>query len=273
MVDSVFHYPGGKNKMAPWIISHFPRHECYAEVFCGSAAVLVNKPESRVEVLNDLDGDIVQFFEVLRNRDDELREWLRNVPYAKDVYDDWAADFYDGIRPDDPVERAGRFYFLRYSQFSGRYDRKAGFASARTKDRAGQFHRSVSGLSAFSDRFRNVQIENRDFEVFLSRFDGDRTFFYCDPPYVEEGDALYSHDGAFDHERFVDALLGTDAKWCVSYIDLPPGLEEYRVVEREEAQHMPKKPSKSTRTERLVMNYGDDEPRHSVTGSAGEVSW
>lgn len=270
MSATVFPYPGGKTYLAPWVIEHFPEHECYAEVFGGGASILVNKEPSRVEVFNDLDGDIVQFFGVLRDQEDELREWLQKVPYAKDVHDEWADAFYDGRRPDDPIERAGRFFFLRYSQFSGKYDGKSGFSSARANNQAGRFCRSIPQLSDFADRLRNVQIENRDFETFFDRFDGEKTFFYADPPYVNEGDVLYSHEGGFDHRRFVSCLHDLDAKWCVSYTDLPPGLEDYRVVERDARQHMASDPQTTTRTERLVMNYNLDEtPVHSRYGQSG----
>lgn len=272
MAATVFPYPGGKTYLAPWVIEHFPEHDCYAEVFGGGASILVNKEPSRVEVFNDLDGDIVQFFEVLREREGELREWLRKVPYAKDVHDEWATAFYDGRRPDDPIERAGRFFFLRHSQFAAAYDSHSGFSSARQTSKAPRFQRSISDLSEFTDRLRHVQIENRDFETFLERFDGEETFFYCDPPYVEEGDVLYSHEGGFDHRRFVECLHDLEAKWCVSYTDLPPGLDDYRVVERDAKQHMCKGRSmtKSSRTERLVMNYDINENAvHSRYGQSG----
>lgn len=85
-----------------------------------------------------------------------------------------------------------------------------------------------------------------------------------------EGDALYSHDGDFEHRRFVDCLHELDAKWCVSYTDLPPGLEKYRIVEREAAQHMASAPKTPTRTERLVMNYDiTDTAVHSRYDQAG----
>lgn len=274
MTETVFPYPGGKTYLAPWVIEHFPEHDCYAEVFGGGASILVNKEPSRVEVFNDLDGDIVQFFEVLRDREDELREWLHDVPYAKDVHEEWATAFYAGERSEDPIERAGRFFFLRYSQFSGIYDGKSGFSTARVTNEATKFQNGIEELSDFSNRLRDVQIENRDFETFLDRFDGEETFFYCDPPYVDEGDDLYTH-GEFDHRRFVDCLHNLEAKWCVSYTDLPPDLDDYRVVNRESNQRMSQGQdrSKSVRTERLVMNYDPEDSTHSRSKSATEANW
>lgn len=86
MVRAVFPFPGGKSKLASWILEH----ECFVELFGGATGVLVNKnPDvSDVEVYNDLDGDLVQFFRVLRKRPVELREWLERVPYSREIYDE-----------------------------------------------------------------------------------------------------------------------------------------------------------------------------------------
>jgi DNA adenine methylase len=257
MVNTVFPYPGGKTYMANWIINHFPRHNSYVEPFGGGASVLVNKPKSNVEVYNDRDGDVVHFFRVLRNRPDELVDWLDSRPYAKDLHEKYARAYYSGYRPDDDVERAGRFFYLRKSQFVGKYNGYSGFRSGSKRNIAEGFSGAVDKLEAFATRFKSVQIENRDYAEVLSRFDSSDSLFYCDPPYVEEGDDLYSGD-SFDHSRFVDAITSVDGYWIVSYTDLPPGLTDYHTVEKEQAQHMRKgqdEMKRSTRTERLVMNF------------------
>src|SRR6056297_1996802 len=84
---SIFPYPGNKSRHADWILRHFPEHTCYVEPFGGATGVLANKPESKVEVYNDRDRDLVQFFDVLRERGQELAEWLDNLPYARAKYD------------------------------------------------------------------------------------------------------------------------------------------------------------------------------------------
>lgn len=267
---SVFQYPGGKSWLAPWIIDHFPQHRCYVEVFAGSAAVLVNKPQSYIEVINDRDGDIVQFFEVLRARGDELADWLKNVPYAHDVQQEWADEFYRGERPDDPIERAGRFFFLRNTQYAGKYRSKSGFRSGRNWNKAQHYANNREELREFRDRFEGVQIENRDFEEIFDRFDAEDTLFYCDPPYVEEGDSLYTH-GEFDHERFVETVRGIEGLAAISYMDLPPGLEEWYVSEKDTVQQMNKGRDgrRETAAEKLVMNYDPKEsPTFSETGQA-----
>lgn len=257
MPKSVFPYPGGKTQLAEWIIDYFPEHKCYVEVFGGGASVLVNKPESHTEVINDRDGDIVHFFRILRERGGELVDWLRQIPYAKDVHDEWSQSYYSGYRPDDDIERAGRFFYLRYSQYSAVYDRISGFSSGEHRNEARRFRNGGERLRELCDRFRDVQIENRDFEDIFHRFDGEETLFYCDPPYVEEGDALYT-GGEFDHERFIKTLKQTKGDWIVSYMDIPESFPECTVVERETPQMMSKTHAKRKRdvaTERLLMNF------------------
>jgi len=180
------------------------------------------------------------------------------VPYAKDLHEKWGRQWYQGWRPDDPIKRAGIFYYLRRTQFAGKYRTFSGFGSSVQTDKAGQWRTKVESLSGFAERLSGVQIENRDYGELLRRFDGEDVLFYADPPYVEEGDALYSHEGAFDHSRFVDEITDIEGRWMVSYMDLPPGLEDHHIVERATTQHMNKHHQETRResaTERLVMNF------------------
>lgn len=102
----VFRYLGGKTRIAPWIISHFPKHDCYGEPFGGSASVLMAKPQSPVEAYNELNGECVNYFRVLRNPEHaaELQRLLELTPYAQEEYN---AAFEPS---DDPVEQARRTF-------------------------------------------------------------------------------------------------------------------------------------------------------------------
>ncbi|WP_256464819.1 DNA adenine methylase [Halosolutus gelatinilyticus] len=249
---SVFPYPGGKGRECSWILSRMPAHDCYVEVFGGSGALLYNKPESTVEVYNDVNDDLVQFFETLREREDELVQWLRNVPYSRSLYLEWVDDYFDGVRPSDPVERAGRFYALRYMQFAGDISMKNGFKTRAKRSPARTFDNARERLEEIADRFRQVIIENQDYSDILSRYDDTDVdvVFYCDPPYVG-GEHYYQAE--FNHSEFVDALRDVESKWMVSYTELPEGLDEYYVVERDRRHRMCREASDTT--ERLVCNF------------------
>lgn len=104
-MDAILKYPGAKWRLSPWIIEHIPPHESYLEPFFGSGAVFFNKKKARIETINDLDGEVVNFFRVCRERPEELAAALSLTPWARDERE--AA--YITEENEDPVERARKF--------------------------------------------------------------------------------------------------------------------------------------------------------------------
>jgi len=261
---SAFPYIGGKTNIAQWVIDQLPDHRVYVEPFGGSAAVLLNKPRSDIEVYNDKDRDIVQFFEVARNRTDELVGWCRRTPFSEELHNEWGRAFYRGERSDDSVERAGRFLFLRYSQFAGKYHNHSGFKRDTLRARTGESQSWANvpeKIRETVDRLQGVSIQRDDFREVVDRYDDPETVFYFDPPYVEK-EGLYPAADDFDHADLADAVDGLEGDVLISYTDLPGELYDgWNVVERT-AQHnagsrdggYPKEVS-----ERLVMNFDPDE--------------
>jgi DNA adenine methylase len=252
-----FPYPGSKVQLAPWIVEHLPEHECYVEPFGGSAAVLLEKPPSRNEVFNDLDGDIVHFMRTLRDRHDELAEWLRGTPFSRELHRKYAEGFYAGYRPEDDIERAGRWFYLRNTQFAQKYDGVSGFRLSLARNHAVQFQNRVDALEAVRERLSRVQVENLEYADLVDRLDGAETVFYFDPPYVDAGDALYSHD-EFDHGRFLDVLDEIEGDWVISYTELPDGLGDGNYVRSREHRGTMRTGQgewEQTNQERLVMNF------------------
>jgi len=253
-----FPYPGSKGRLAGWVIDHIPDHQCYVEPFGGSAAVLLQKPKSSVEILNDCDGDIVHFYKVIRDREGELVEWLKQTPFSRDLHRKYSHQYYAGYRPDDDLERAGRWFYLRNTQFAQKYTCFSGFRLCQPRNHASVYQNRTDRLHAVADRLRHVQVANRDYADLVDRTDAEDTFFYFDPPYVDVGDDIYSHEGAFDHVRFVNILEETEANWIVSYTDLPSSLkDDYYVVEQSARGTMRAGQGgwEQENTERLVMNF------------------
>lgn len=259
---SVFAYPGNKSQHSPWILEQFPDHRTYVEVFGGAAGVLANKPASFNEVYNDVDGDLVQFFDTLRERGAELAEWLSRVPYSREKYDEWAGKYYEGWRPDDPVKRAGVFYYLRQVSFNGKYYTPGGFAVSTRRNQARTYANQIDRLETFADRFREVVVENLDWQACLEQWDDDETLFYCDPPYPGK-EFRYREGPGFDHDAFVDALLSLEGRWVVSYGDPPAQLLEVAetIVTKETKYRMASGYNGDTEesTEVLAMNYDPRE--------------
>lgn len=227
MALSAFPYVGGKTILSDWIISQLPEHNTYVEPFGGSASVLLNKPRSKIEAFNDLDGDIVQFFEIARDRPDELKQWVQRTPFSEELHSEYATDFYSGKRPDDPIERAGRFLFLRYSQYAGKYNSNSGFKrdTPRGWAAASSVWKDVDErIESICRRLQGVSIQNRHFSTVIEHYDSDSVLYYCDPPYLDKENTYRVDD--FSHAELAEALEEIDGYAMVSYAAKPEGLYE-----------------------------------------------
>ena len=197
-------YHGGKWRLAPWIISFFPEHICYVEPFGGGASVLLRKTPSFAEVYNDLNGDVVNFFTVLREEPDALLRAIELTPYSRQEYRD-ARQLDHG---DNEIERARKFYVWA-QQGRGRAgaEEPGGwrFMSKATRFRTpAQDWCEHEHLWLIVQRLKRVQIESDDAATVIRRYDGPGTLFYVDPPYVgsTRGRHLYRFD--MDDEQHVD---------------------------------------------------------------------
>lgn len=186
----VLRYFGGKFLLAPWIISNMPKHRVYVEPFGGAASVLMQKPRSYAEVYNDLDGRIVNVFQVLRNPTtaQELERLLRFTPFSRTEFEDVASE--DCA---DPVESARRTIIRSFMGFGAdsvcEPDKATGFRSNSNRSGTTPAHEWVNYLPAiqqFTERLQGVVIENVDAFDALKRFDCSDALFYVDPPYVTD---------------------------------------------------------------------------------------
>ncbi|WP_159870760.1 MULTISPECIES: DNA adenine methylase [unclassified Raoultella] len=207
-------YHGGKFRLAPWIIEQMPEHVCYVEPFGGAAGVLLQKPRSYSEVYNDLDGEVVNLFRVLR--DSELNQRLQDAccltPYSRD-------EFCDAWEPtSDPVERSRRMVVRSCMGFgtaaaaggnSGfRSDSKRKYATA-----AHLWERYPANLAAVCQRLQGVIIENKDALSIMRTHDAETTLYYIDPPYLPETrvqrNRYYAHEMTQEGHEQLLAVAGT----------------------------------------------------------------
>ena len=210
----VLRYHGGKWNLAPWIISHFPPHRIYVEPFGGAASVLLRKPRSYAEIYNDLDGEVVNLFRVLRNPA-QARELIRQVkltPYAREEFEN------SYITDGDPIEQARRTV-LRFaagyaSGGMGKY--RTGFRNNTTRagtTPATDWRNYPTALAAVAERMAGVTIEQRPAVDLLSIFDRPETLFYCDPPYpystrnARHAGSVYRHEMTDEDHRTLAAAL------------------------------------------------------------------
>jgi DNA adenine methylase len=181
-------YIGGKRRIARQLSALIPSHIAYVEAFAGGAQVFFHKPRSKVEVLNDLDGEVTNFFRVVQRHPEELSRWLRFQPASRKIFDDHKRQEPHVLTD---IERAARFYYLQKNAWSGLRARPH-FHYAVTKPNNHNPLTLPKRLLDTADRLSRVQIENLPYGEVIARYDRPTTFFYFDPPYV--GVDLYHHN-------------------------------------------------------------------------------
>lgn len=202
-------YVGAKWMLADWIKGNMPPHDLYCEPFCGGASVFFRKEPSAIEVINDLSGDVVNFFRVLRTRADELIQAIELTPYSREEY-------HNSYEPcEDELERARRFYVKTRQSFGSSGGRKTGWRAQRNRNRGTSVTnewRRVEGLYKAVDRLKNAHIECDTAINVIQRYDSPKSLFYVDPPYVfssrsDGGRARYSHEMSdSDHRQLAEVL-------------------------------------------------------------------
>jgi DNA adenine methylase len=210
-ISSPVTWHGGKSKLSAKIVGYFPEHQTYVEPFGGSAAVLLAKEPSKVEVYNDLNGELVNLFQVLRDATmyRKLRRALDRTRYAR-------AEFVLSKEPsDDPVESARRFIVRQRQSLGGlgeRWSYCVGDSRGGMSSAVARWQTGLDQLPSVHDRFRHIQIEREDWRTILTRYNGRKTLFYIDPPYLPETrtGGEYQHElSVRDHRELVARILAT----------------------------------------------------------------
>lgn len=212
-----FGWYGGKFAHLNWLLPLLPKALHYCEPFAGGASVLLNREPSPIETYNDADGDIVNFFRVLRDQQHALIHAIGLTPFSRQEFQEAISEPTEGL---SDLERARRF-FIRARQVRTGLAQKASsgrWAHCRLTSRAGmagavsRWLGSVEGLSEVAQRLLRVQIENAPAIEVIKRYDSDDTLFYCDPPYphASRGDCnAYGYEMTDDDHRELACVLGS----------------------------------------------------------------
>lgn len=259
---------GGKCLLARWIIEQFPVHRVYVEPFGGMANVLLKKHPSEVEVFNDLDGRVVNFFRVLRDAAafQEMVRLCELTPYSRGEF---SANC-ELPEPSDPVAKA-HWFFVRCRQARGglgmsAITKNAWATSTRTRrgmpEPISKYLSAIDGLAEVADRFRRVVIESLPGLQLITKHDGSDVLFYLDPPYLAE--TRSGHKAATyavemtnrEHEDLLNALQVCRAKVILSGYPnelYDSALRDWRKLER--PTHVQFSNSGRSRTEVLWLNW------------------
>jgi DNA adenine methylase len=259
----VFGWYGGKFSHLDWLLPLLPECHHYCEPFAGSGAVLINRAPAPVETYNDIDGDVVNFFRVLRDYHEELIRAISLTPFSREEYHQAIYGDIDGI---SDVERARRFYIKARQTRTGLAQTASLGRWANCKDTSrsgmsGVVSRWLGGVEALDEiaqRLIRVQIENRPAVDVIRLYDSEKTLFYCDPPYLHStrGDSkAYGFEMSEDqHREFAEAV--NECKGMVAVSGYDHSLMDDLF-----------KPDKWFKT------FGSDKTIHSTKGTRTEVLW
>jgi DNA adenine methylase len=207
-VKPLLKYPGSKWSLASWITSYFPAHRHYVEPYAGSAACFFSKIPSAHEVLNDLNGSIVNLFRVLRSRPDELAEAIALSPWSEEEYQLLEKN----VVCDDPIEHARRFLVRSWQAHGGTINQVSGWKHNGLGGNVFPAHlwkKVPERLLLAADRLKDAEIRNRPALEIIRYYNSPDTLLYVDPPYVLSTRArkYYSHEMTDqDHADLLEAL-------------------------------------------------------------------
>jgi len=264
-----FGWYGGKFSHLDWLPSllpEAPRVHHYCEPFAGSAAVLLNRAPVSVETYNDIDGEVVHFFKVLRDQHEALIRAIALTPFSREEY-------HQAIHGDtqhiDAVERARRFYIRARQTRTGLAQTASlgRWANCKNTSRSGmsgvvsRWLGGVDGLAAIAERLLRVQIENRPAIDVIPLYDSPQTLFYCDPPYLHatRGDSkAYGFEmDENQHRELAQALNACEGMVALSGYEHPlmeelfPQKHWFKIKGTDKTIHS----TKDKRTECLWTNY------------------
>lgn len=263
-----FGWYGGKYSHLDWLLPLLPKMQHYCEPFGGSAAVLLNREPAPIETYNDIDGEVVNFFRVLRNQKEALIEAIGLTPFSREEFKSAIEESTQALMD---LERARRFY-VRARQVRTGLAQKASsgrWAHCRLTSRAGmagavsRWLGSVEDLPEIAQRLLRVQIENSPAIEIIDRYDSADTLFYCDPPYPHgsRGDSnAYAYEMTDDeHRQLARTLHRVKGKVALSTYDCDLIGELYHDWRRIEAPSRIVHSVKQLRTELLLVNYDVNE--------------
>jgi DNA adenine methylase len=214
MAKPIIPWLGGKTRLAKHIIPLFPAHQCYVEAFAGAAALFYKKDPVKVEVLNDLNGELVNLYRVVKYHLEEFVHQFNYALFSRQMFE-WAKMSVPETLTD--IQRAARFYYLQKASFGGKVAGQT-FGTATTSPPKLRVSDARDDLLASWERLSRVTIENLDWATCIKKYDRPHTLFYLDPPYYQT--AGYGVEFGLDQfEKIADILRTMKGKAVVSVGD------------------------------------------------------
>lgn len=208
-------YYGGKQKLSKLILSHIPKHTLYCEPFFGGGAVFFSKTPSKVEVINDTNGELVNFYKVVRTQFRGLKKEIKATLHSRKQYQA-AVVIYRHPELFDEIKRAWAVWVLASQSFASKLNGHFGYDRTESKTTRQIHEKQVAFVDEFSKRLELTQIECTDALRVIRSRDSKDSFFYCDPPYLNADQGHYRGYTEYDFEKLLNVLASIKGKFLLS---------------------------------------------------------
>lgn len=242
---------GGKRKLAKHILP-FPDHQCYVEPFCGAAALYFLKEPSKVEVINDCNGDLINLYRVVKHH---LNELVSQFKWCLISRENWSTLQNTSVESLTDIQRAARFLYLQKLSFGGKVSGQT-FGTATTSPPRLNLISLPDDLADAHIRLARTTIEQLDWAKCIEKYDRPGTLFYCDPPYwqVEGYGVPFGWD---QYERLRELADSIQGKMIISINKHPDVDKLFEGMNKDEIDYKyTVGKSRSRATEVVYRNWG-----------------
>jgi len=258
-MKSPIKWMGGKSRSVKKIVPNIPVHKTYVEPFFGAGWVFFGKEPSNMEIINDVNSQLINFFEVLKCNSEELIERINLTFRSRELF----LKYRDSLDCENlsPLEKAFRFYYINQNAFGGliRYNSKgkcnSPFAGSPDSFSLSSYW-DYEKLKKAHERLKDVVVENDTYQKIIKRYDREYTFFYLDPPYESKG--RYNGDNFFDYDELKQLCLDIKGKFILTLnSELYGKFSVFNVYENNVPYtiNCNKKENKSSKKELIISNF------------------
>lgn len=210
-IKSPIKWVGGKSKLVNKLLPLIPKHKCYVEVFGGAGWMLFGKEPSSVEILNDFDSNLMNFWSVVQNAKDQLLESLQYTLVSREMFDSYKKTYKENSY-EDAIERAKIFYYLVNAGFAS--DMKNPVFGTKAQSRNGLRPEEIKqSINNAYQRLQKVTIENKSFEDMFRIYDKEDTFFFLDSPYRNTKQYAVGKFTDEQYQQLAECCKNAKGKW------------------------------------------------------------
>ena len=238
-MNSPIKWVGGKRNLRKELVSIMPKHTQYCEVFAGALWVMLEKPQSKLEIVNDINDDLINFYKIIqdKNKCEELINKLYFLPKSREIFDEFDIKIKKKDYKDE-VDHALMFYYLLKLVFGGRFDRvKKSFAIPNDGRKNINYEKFPEEFLELHERLKDVYIEKQDYKYILDKYDRKDGLFFLDPPYLDTSEHNYGVNFNLDEYKILNDKLhnlkGTFILTCNDKPELRELFKEFNIKDNE----------------------------------------